>query len=154
MIPNIETISLRAATEVDKDAIAEVWHDSASLPTVGPAVMPSVCEFRRRIDIEIAAGWRVTVAAVKDEVIGFVAIKPDDAHLDQLFVRPRSIGSGAGKMLLAHAMAAMPAGFTLFTRSANTRARNFYERAGLIELRNDKHPSTGDPITYYRWTAA
>ncbi len=45
----------------------------------------------------------------------------------------------------------MPEGFMLYTRSANAGARRFYEREGLVVLREDTHPRTGDPITYYGW---
>jgi putative acetyltransferase len=150
---NIKTwaCELRPATEADRDAIAEIWHTSASLPGVGPPVMPAARELRERVDREFAAGWQVTVAVREDRVAGFVAIKPAEAILAELFVRPEAIGTGAGKVLLAHAMEAMPAGFTLFTRSGNARARRFYERAGLTFLRNDVHPRAGDPITYYGW---
>jgi ribosomal protein S18 acetylase RimI-like enzyme len=93
----------------------------------------------------------VTVAVRDDRIVGFLAIKPAEAVLAELFVRPEAIGSGVGRALLAHATTAMPAGFTLFTRSANERARRFYETGGLTFLRNDVHPRAGDPITYYGW---
>jgi putative acetyltransferase len=113
--------------------------------------MPSLGELREWVDLEFAAGWSVTVAVREGQVVGFVAIKRRQAVLDQLFVRPGSIGNGLGRALLAEAMAAMPNGFTLFTRSANTRARRFYEKAGLVFLRDDVHPRTGDPVAYYGW---
>lgn len=142
---------LRPSTNTDHDAIAEVWHSSASLSGVGPPFMPTIGELRQRIDLEFAAGWAVTVAVRENDVIGFVAIKPREAVLDQLFVLPGLIGGGVGQALLAHSMTAMPNGFTLFTRSANARARRFYEKAGLVFLRDDAHPRTGDPVAYYGW---
>jgi ribosomal protein S18 acetylase RimI-like enzyme len=146
-----QTYELRASIESDHDAIAEVWHSSASLPGVGPPSMPTLGELRERVDLEFAAGWSVTVAVREGDVVGFAAIKRSEAVLDQLFVRPGSIGDGVGQALLAQAIAAMPNGFTLFTRSANTRARHFYEKAGLVFLRDDVHPRTGDPVAYYGW---
>ncbi|NLS02154.1 GNAT family N-acetyltransferase [Rhizobium sp. P32RR-XVIII] len=143
---------LRPSVETDYDAIAEVWHGSASLPDVGPPVMPTLNELRERVDLAFAAGWEVTLAARERDVIGFVAIKPREAILDQLFVRPGYLGCGIGQALLGHAMAKMPEGFTLFTASRNTRARAFYEKAGLIFLRDAPHPRTGHPVTYYGWT--
>ena len=142
---------LRPSTESDYDAIAEVWHSSASLPGVGPPTMPTLGELRKWVDLEFAAGWSVTVGVRDGNVVGFVAIKRSQAVLDQLFVRPGSIGNGLGRALLSEAMAAMPNGFTLFTRSANTRASRFYEKAGLVFLRHDVHPRTGDPVAYYGW---
>jgi ribosomal protein S18 acetylase RimI-like enzyme len=147
----MQVYELRPSREADYEAIAKVWHSSASLPGVGPAIMPTETELRKRVDLEFAAGWSVTVAVRSNEVVGFVAIKKSEAVLAELFVRPGSIGGGIGQALLAHAIAAMPEGFTLHTRSANAKARRFYERAGLVVLRDDTHPRTGDPVTYYGW---
>lgn len=145
---------LRAADEADHDAIAEVWHASGSLPGVGPAVMPAKAELRQRVDAERFAGWDVTVAVGGHEIIGFLAIEPSEAILAELFVRPDSLGAGIGQALLACAMEAMPEGFTLYTRSSNAKARRFYERAGLLALREGSHPRSGDPIIYYGWNVA
>jgi putative acetyltransferase len=127
---NVENQSceLRPSVAADHDTIAEVWHSSASMPGVGPLVMPSLSELRERIDLEFEAGWSVTVAVRDEDVVGFIAMKPSEAVLDQLFVRPGSIGGGVGQALLSHAKAAMTGGFTLFTRSTNVRARRFYEK--------------------------
>lgn len=143
--------SIRPATAADLDAITEIWHAGASLPGVGPPVLAPVAELRARVDLEIAAGWQLTVAVRNGLVLGFLATKPRDAILDQLFVRPGELGAGIGRALLEHAMAAMPNGFTLFTRPSNERALRFYERAGLVHLRDDVHPRFGDPIVYYGW---
>lgn len=143
----------RPAEESDYDAIAEVWHAGASLPGVGPASMPTEAALRERLGREVAAGWRMTVALSAGAIVGFLAIKPSEAVLAELFVRPGSIGSGVGRALLAQAMEAMPEGFTLYTRSANARARRFYETAGLVALREGTHPHSGDPMTYYGWNS-
>lgn len=148
---NESTFRLRPPFAADYDAIAQVWHLGASLPGVGPELMPTEAELRARVDAEFASGWDVVVADRNGEILGFVAIRPREAVLAELFVRPGSIGGGIGKALLLHAMAAMPQGFTLYTRSANLRARSFYEKAGLVALRHDMHPRTGDPVTYYGW---
>jgi ribosomal protein S18 acetylase RimI-like enzyme len=143
--------TLRRATEADHDAIAELWHASASLPGVGPLVMPSVADMRADVDAASAAGWVVTLAICDGTVVGFAALKPDVAVLDQLFVAPHAVGGGVGRSLLAHAMAAMPAGFTLFTRPSNERAIRFYRKAGLVAFRHGVHPQTGEPINYFIW---
>ena len=153
MNTGMQTYQLRPSIKADHDAIAEIWHSSASLPGVGPLVMPPKAELRERVEVEFAAGWNVTVAVHINEIVGFVAIEPSEAVLAELFVRPQTIGSGIGRALLAHAMTAMPQGFTLITRLTNTRACNFYEKAGLIALRHDKHPRTGDPVICYGWNA-
>ncbi|MEI5681408.1 MULTISPECIES: GNAT family N-acetyltransferase [unclassified Mesorhizobium] len=151
MNDNNPTYELRPAAKADHDAIADIWHSSASLEGVGPPTMPTLNELRARVDPEFAAGWVVTLAVRGDEVVGFAAIKPREAVLAELFVRPGSIGGGIGRALLAHCKMAMPEGFTLYTRSSNIRARRFYEKAGLIFLRDAVHPRTGDPVTHYGW---
>ena len=145
---------IRPDIEADRDAIAAIWHAGASLPGVGPPVMPPPEEFRASLDEEIAAGWDVMVAERVGVIVGFIAITPRAAKLNQLFVAPGAIGSGVGRALLAHAQVAMPHGFTLFTRPSNPKACRFYEKAGMVALRDDVHPEYGDPITYYGWKPA
>jgi putative acetyltransferase len=146
-----QACELRPSCEADYDAIAEIWHRSASLPGVGPAVMPTEAELRGRLDAEFAAGWQVTLACRGDDIVGFLAIRPAEAVLAELFVRPGSLGAGIGRALLRHATAVMPDGFTLHTRATNERACRFYEKAGLTVLRHGVHPRSGDPLTYYGW---
>ena len=90
---------LRPAINDDHDAIAELWHSSASLPGVGPPEMPTVDELRQRVGEEIASVWKVTVAEQQGTIVGFVAVKLKDAVLDQLFVRPDQICNGLGRAL-------------------------------------------------------
>src|SRR5690242_17955633 len=142
---------LRSAVDRDRDAIAAIWHESAGLPTVGPARMPSPADLRARVDVEMEHNWEVTVAERAGVVVGFLAIKRDEAILAELFLRPEAIGAGIGGALLAVAKAAMPGGFTLFTRATNTRARRFYEKAGLVVLRTETHARDGDLIVFYGW---
>ncbi len=144
-------IELRPATAADYDAIAAIWHASASLPGVGPAQLPSLGVLRSRVDLEIAEGWQVTVAEIDGEIIGFLSIKPEAAILDQLFMHPEARGMGLGVLLLDAAKAQLPDGFTLFTRPGNTPARKFYEKHGLTHLRDELHPVFGDPIVWYEW---
>lgn len=141
--------TLRPARPTDHDAIAGIWHQGASLPGVGPRLVPSRIELRERLEEAVAAGLQVTVAAGDSGILGFVAIRPEDAVLAELFVRPDQIGLGIGRALLAQAMTAMPDGFTLYTRSSNARARFFYKQAGLVALGHGSHPRTGDPVTHY-----
>lgn len=153
MNSHIPAYVLRPATSSDHDAIAQIWHGSASLPNVGPPVMPTIDELRQRVDDAIAAGWVVTIAEQNGAIVGFAAIKLQEAILDQLFVRPDQIGSGLGRALFQNCLEQMPEGFTLHTASSNDNARRFYEKAGMQVLRHDAHPRTGHPVTYYIWNA-
>ena len=113
--------------------------------------MPTYEYLRKQVDKEMAADWTVTVVEAGEEIIGFVAIRSEARILAELFLSPKHLGEGIGKVLLDHAKAAMPSGFTLFTTSRNTRARHFYEREGLVVLREEPHPRSGHPVTYYEW---
>ena len=66
-----------------------------------------------------------------------------------LLVRSAAVSGGHS---LDAVKIAMPEGFTLFTRTGNGTARRFYEKAGLVALREDIHPRFGDPIIYYSWS--
>ena len=142
---------MRTANEDDFDLLAELWHESASLPGVGPAIMPPLPDLRERMTREVANGWRVTVAILAGEVAGFLALKPEISLLDQLFVRPQFLGFGVGKRLFEEAKVAMPSGFTLHTAATNDRARAFYERADMRFFKKQAHPRFGHPIVWYRW---
>jgi ribosomal protein S18 acetylase RimI-like enzyme len=143
--------SLRPAVKADHNAIAIIWYEGASLPGVGPASLPPLVELRRRVDDEFAAGWMATVAEQDGDVVGFLALRPDRAVLDQLFLSPAAIGGGIGKALFAIATESMPNGFTLFTRPGNLRACRFYEARGMIALREEVHPRFRDTIVVYGW---
>jgi len=145
---------LRPVRDADHDAVAAIWHSSASLPGVGPVAMPTLPQLRERVGHEIETNWNVTVAADGTEILGFLALKRSEAVLAEIFVRPDALGRGIGQALIARAKFAMPHGFTLYTRAANGRARRFYERAGLLQLREDLHPRDRDPIVYYGWQPA
>lgn len=147
-------VMLREARAADHDAVAGLWHASAALPGVGPRVMPTRTALRERLDRAVAEGCRLTVATEDSALLGFVAFRPDEAVLAELFVRPDALGRGIGRALLDHAKAAMPGGFTLFTRASNHRARSFYKREGLVALREASHPRSGDPVIHYGWGGA
>ena len=146
------SFDLRPATSDDREAVNAVWHASASLPSVGLPAMPSRAALRARLEQEWVSGWQVTVAVRGETILGFAALKPAEAVLDQLFVHPDALGQGVGSALLDHAKRAMPEGFTLRTLLANEKARAFYEASGLTLLRHDVHPGMNVPSTYYGWT--
>lgn len=145
----MDPLCLRPATDADRDSIALIWHQSAGLPEVGVPRLPELAALRARVDAELASGWEVTLADRDDAVVGFLAIRPAEALLSELFLRPDCRGQGIGARLLAHAMTRMPGGFRLFTRPVNTPAIHFYEAAGLRFLSAAIHPHFGDRILWY-----
>lgn len=114
--------------------------------------MPTLPELRSRVDAEVAAGWTLWVAEDAAQLVGILAIRPDEQVLDQLFVSPGQIGSGVGQQLMDHAKTAMPHGFSLHTAATNARARRFYERAGMGLSHRGAHPRTGHAVVWYAWT--
>ncbi|CAM5741306.1 GNAT family N-acetyltransferase [Streptomyces hirsutus] len=95
----------------------------------------------------LLAGDRRVVNLVVDgdggKLLGWVALGPyrdggthtEDAELYALYLRPRHIGRGVGRALLAsavrHCAAAGHPRMYLWVLKDNTRARRFYERAGF-----------------------
>jgi GNAT superfamily N-acetyltransferase len=135
----------------DLDAIAQVWHESAaSADGASHGVLP-LAEFRKRIDIELADAWTLTVALIQGRIVGMVATKVADGVLDQLFVLPEFQRQGVGSLLLNRAMMTMPDGFTLSTASANSGARRFYECKGLRLTSEGQHPRQGYSVCFYKW---
>src|SRR4029077_11904592 len=122
---------LRPFIPSDSSALARVWQ--ASWLSTGVPVARDVRQedLLERVRAELALGWRVTVAEVGGELVGFLALKLDERRLDQLFVAPEHKGSGIGARLFALAKETMPGGFALRTAAANTEARRFYEKRGM-----------------------
>jgi GNAT superfamily N-acetyltransferase len=142
------SVRYRKAKPEDFNDIAHVWYEGGRhLDTA-----TTIEQLRARIDVEVAAEWDITVATQNNEIVAFLAVKPETSVLDQLFVLPTKQGQGIGFALLQWAMKAMPAGFKLRAASANQQARRFYERAGLRLLEEGLHPRNGYPVCFYGWS--
>lgn len=144
-------LDIRPACAADLGEIAALWFESASRMEGVSASFPSQTELRLRIDRELAEGWDLHVALSGGRLVGMLALKPQDAKLDQMFVLPDHQGHGAGTALLELAKSMMPNGFTLRTPQANRRARRFYERHGLDLLGDGVHPLLGTAVCFYGW---
>jgi putative acetyltransferase len=144
-------VECRTAHPDEFDAIARVWRESAQTAEGAPPEIASVEDLRMRIDVELASGWTLFVAAADRRIVGLLALRTVERVLDQLYVLPSSRREGIGTLLLERAMAEMPHGFTLRTASANAAARRFYERRGLELLSQGAHPRNGYPVCFYGW---
>ena len=121
---------------------------STGLSTGDDSTIP---EMRARIDDDLTKGWTLTVAVAAGAVVGMLATYP--TTIDQLFLVPAWKGRGVGKALFAEAKRLMPAGFTLWANTANTRAREFYERQGMVLKRIGPRPDKPEQIVaHYRWS--
>lgn len=101
-------VALRPAVDADRDAVARIWLEGWNSTGVPPAGEHNYPLLRARVDREVAGGWQVTVAEVGGAVVGFAALRFDEAKLDQIFVAPDRLGQGVGKTLMAHAAQVMP----------------------------------------------
>ena len=134
-------------------ATARVWSDSfraSALPGIGGG---SVREFAARIPRELADGWSAWLAWDGSRLVGFLALRPEQGQLHQLFVAPDAQGQGIGRQLLDHAKRQLPDGFWLTTVAANAGARRFYARHGLIESKPDPRDPPAHGKVTYRWRA-
>ena len=144
-------MNYRTVEPADYDAIARVWLESARSSDGALSSLPSLAALRSRVDAEMAAGWDVTIVLDDDVIVGFLALKPAFAALDQIFILPTHQDRGIGRALIERAKAAMPSGFTLRTASANHKARRLYGRSGLLLLEEGFHPKSGYSVCYYSW---
>ena len=98
--------------------------------------------WRREVEARVPLSSTL-VAESDDEIVGFVDVRPsrdDDveperiAELTAIYVAPRAWGAGAGRLLMAEALARLRRlGFeeaTLWVLEDNPKARRFYEIAG------------------------
>lgn len=147
-------ISIREAKPDDMDALAKVWHDSASNMDGAALEMPSVKQLRERVDHELASGWKLHIAECKDSIVGLLATKPEEEVLDQIFVLTSEQGNGIGLRLIEVAKRIMSNGFTLRMAANNLRATDFYESSGLRLVGEGTHPVSSAPVKYYGWSAS
>jgi ribosomal protein S18 acetylase RimI-like enzyme len=106
---------------------------------------------KARITSGLAKGWILDVATINERVVGFLATKPVDRVIDQLFVVPDVQRQGIGTALLNWAKRLIATAFTLRTPVTNMAAQRFYEKHGLRILQDEPHPVTSIPARYFEW---
>lgn len=85
-----------------------------------------------------------------DVLVGFIALAP--GWVEKLYVRPTHHRRGIGRLLLDFAKDRQPY-LRLWTFTANTRARRFYEANGFVAIHetdgtgNEQH----EPDVLYQW---
>ena len=99
----------------------------------------------------------VAVAGTKslsEQPAGFLILEED--YVACLYVATANRGQGIGRRLLDHAKAARPDGLCLWTFQANTGARRFYSREGMVADRftGGQDNDEGLPDVLFRWTPA
>ncbi len=144
-------IRIRTARRSELHAIARLWMESWESTGLPGGPNHRFDLVRARLDRELAAGWSLYVATIADRIVGMLAIRPGDKHLDQLFVAPSFQGRGIGKALLAFARTQMPNEMWLRTPVENLRAIRWYEREGFRKEREELRPDHPLKRGYYRW---
>jgi ribosomal protein S18 acetylase RimI-like enzyme len=147
----MDDLEIRAATDADADAIADVYLASfaAAYPFPRAHTDRQVRRWVARVPLPTEEIWVVTAA---DRVV--VAMMVLTAKmLDQLYVAPGWTGRGIGGRLIALAKSRRPGGLDLFTFQVNTGARRFYERHGFVEVaRGDGSGNEeAQPDVRYAW---
>jgi GNAT superfamily N-acetyltransferase len=87
------------------------------------------------ITAEYIRGWPVVVASEGDEILGFAAVRElkGENMLDQLWIEPKFIGKGFGRLLFFEAVKKAKAlGWTKFTIASDPYAEAFYIKMGAI----------------------
>ncbi len=132
---------VRAAGANDVAGAAEVA--SASYREAFAPILDSA-EFARRTPESFVPRFADSLAGLRvadsgGRIVGFSLVT--GTHLDMLFVDPAAQGSGAGRALLAEAVARGACSLECFR--ANEPARRFYERAGWVVTRGYSRPFAG-----------
>jgi hypothetical protein len=146
-------LNLRDATLSDATAISRLHADSWRSAYRG---VMSEEYLDRRVYAERAAVWQqrfaeqvanpffAILAEIQEQVAGFACVFPDEdseygSFLDNLHVMPQRTGQGIGRQLLTAAAQRLVAdgstgGLYLWVVERNVRARQFYARAGGVEV--------------------
>ncbi len=144
-------IKIRPARRSELHAVTRLWMESWDSTGLPGGTGYRVDLLRERLDRDLAAGLQLFVATLAGRIVGMLAIRPKDRHLDQLFVAPSFQRRGIGKALLAFARTQMPAEIWLRTAVDNVRAVRWYEREGFRKEREELRPDHPWKRGYYRW---
>ncbi|GGR92963.1 histone acetyltransferase [Streptomyces aureoverticillatus] len=148
--PAVAAVTLRAATEADAAAVADVYlrsYDTA-LPGVRRAHSDDeVRDFFRYVVVGRGGTW---VAEAAGAVVGMMVLDGDE--LSQLYLAPEWRGRGIGDRFVALAKELGPDGLSLWTFQVNAPAHRFYERHGFTAAqRTDGDNEEKEPDVRYVW---
>ena len=145
-------VHLRAGRAEDADVLASIHIRSRAAAMPWLPVLHEESETRGWMRGIVLADQRVLVAERGGRPVGFAAVS--DGWLEQLYVEPEAIGTGAGRPLLDAVKAENPDGLSLYVFSRNARARRFYEAAGFVLVAEGDGGGNeeGEPDCTYRWS--
>jgi GNAT superfamily N-acetyltransferase len=152
----VATDITREARPADASAIARLIRQSKAEAMPWLAVPHTLEEDDGWVAGVLLPGHRVTVVvSLSDQSapLGVIALSP--GWVNHLYVATSEQGRGVGSRLLRLAMDSTADDLQLWAFQRNTRARQFYERRGFVEVRrtdgdNEEH----EPDILYRWERA
>jgi GNAT superfamily N-acetyltransferase len=144
----------RRAKQEDATGVAAVWLRSrrASIPAIPAPIHgdEDVHEFFATVILPERETW--VIDDDHGEIVALLVLEP--GWIDQLYVDPRHTGRGLGSRLLNAAKAIYSDRLDLWTFTANTRARHFYERHGFVAVGSTEGDNEeGAPDVRYHWPA-
>lgn len=97
-------------------------------------IIDRMCAYFIPSQIEQLAAQRQMFVAESDGIVGTVSRDGNKAYT--LFVQPRSIGQGVGRLLMRHveALAALE-GYDYLETGASITGHGFYQRLGYLDIR-------------------
>lgn len=114
----------------DTEILSSIWFDASMIahPFIGRR---RLLEQRRLIETEYLPKAETWVACHSGHAIGFISLL--DSFIGGLFIAPDRQGLGAGRKLVAHALARKGA-LSLEVYTANEQAVRFYTSLGFNEV--------------------
>ncbi len=114
-------------------------------------------DFVKSFDPAHEAAW---IAEIDGKIVGSVFLMRGDASktakLRMLYVEPQARGAGVGAALIEACVArARAIGYerlVLWTNTVLTSARRLYERAGFVQIAEERHHSFGHDLIGQTWT--
>ena len=148
-------VELRIANLTDAASVAEAYLAARKRFLSYAPLAHSEEEVRHWIREELIPRGGVYVAVEDGVILGMLALSKDQEFgwIDQLYLRPESVGRGIGSLLLEHAKAVFGPPVRLYTFQENHLAIRFYERHGFhpIACTDGGWNEEGCPDVLYEW---
>ncbi len=151
--PEPDEIQFRIGLADDLPAVHDVFTAASAAPGHPPETR-SPDEVLDWIESLLERPGELWLACHDEVVLGFFLLR--GSWLSLIFVHPDRPARGVGAALMDLVKALRPQGFGLRVYQANTRARDFYRRHGLVELERTDGSSyhDGEPDLQMAWLGA
>ena len=144
-------MKIRPATPADYPALADLWYNSWQSIGISNETDLDQAGVQKRFASEAAERWHLYMSDRDGQPVGMLALVPEEARIDQLFVAPSYKGLGVGLELLNFAKRKLPDRIVLTTHETNRRARAFYEREGFRLTSSEYDETHLRTRCHYEW---